>query len=405
MRVLAVTNMYPPHHYGGYELSCQDTLRRFAAAGHAISVLTSDITVNGVADAAPGPEAVWRELHLYWDDHVLLSPPLRRRLAIERANQMALQRAVARVGPNVVSIWNMGALSLGLLTTLGRMGLPVVYVVGDDWPVYAQVLDAWSRLFRRRPGRVAAPAAAMVTGVPTAVTDFTNLGPCLFNSESMREVVRERSGLSVPRCAVVRPGVDSSDFPIGPAGTPVAPRPWYGRLLYVGRIDERKGVDTAIRALPHLDGSRLKVVGRGDSSFMARLQQIAAAAGVSDRVEFAVVPRAELAAEYRAADVLLFTSVYREPFGIVPLEAMACDTPVVATGVGGSGEYLEDGTNCLLYDPGDAPALAASVKRLAVDVPLRTRLVRGGRETASRLTADAYAEALLSWHLEEASAS
>lgn len=402
MRVLVVTNMYPPHHYGGYELSCQDMVRRFAAAGHAVNVLTSDITVDGAAGEAAGPEAVWRELRMYWDDHVLLSPACHERLAIERGNQKALQRAVGHARPDVVSVWNMGALSLGLLTTLGRMGLPVVYVLGDDWPVYAQVLDAWSRLFRGRRGRIAAPVAAWLTGVPTAMTDFTKLGPCLFMSDSMRQLVRERSGLSVPRGAVVHAGVDSSDFPIRPADAPVASRPWAGRLLYVGRIDERKGVDTAIRALPDLDDSRLRVVGRGDSSFLLRLHQIADEAGVSDRVEFAVLPRAELAAEYRAADALLFTSVYREPFGIVPLEGMACDTPVVATGVGGSAEYLEDGTNCLLYDPGDAAGLAASVRRLATDPPLRNRLVHGGRETARRLTADAYAEALLSTHLAAA---
>lgn len=399
MRVLVMTNMYPPHHYGGYELSCQDTVKRFVTDGHQVWVLTSNIRVCGVEDEDDGSAVVWRDLRMYWDDHILLSPPLSKRLAIERANLAALERSIAAAAPDVVSVWNMGALSLGLLSALERLGLPVVFVIGDDWPVYGQDLDGWSRLFRNGWRRLGGMLARLVTSVPTNLRDFTSLGPCLFNSESMRQVVRERSGLSLPTTAVVHPGVDTSDFPVAGEDVPIPAREWEGRLLYVGRIDERKGVDTAIRALAQLPGARLDVVGRGDSTYHSTLKAIAVESGVEHRVDFMAVPRSELATRYRDSDVLLFTSTYREPFGIVPLEAMACDTPVIATGVGGSGEYLRSASNCLLYDPGDAVSLTAAVQRLAVDPDLRHRLVKGGRETARQLTADAYYRELLSWHV------
>jgi glycosyltransferase involved in cell wall biosynthesis len=61
---------------------------------------------------------------------------------------------------------------------------------------------------------------------------------------------------------------------------------------------------------------------------------------------------------------------------------------VVATGTGGSGEYLVDGSNCVLFRAGDPAALAAAIERLAADDPLRARLVTGGLETAARLTVD-----------------
>lgn len=399
MRVLVMTNMYPPHHYGGYELSCQDTVERFVAAGHEVSVLTSDIRVSGVDEPDSAAAPVWRDLRLYWEDHRLLNPSLTERLAIERSNQHALLQALERARPDVVSVWNMGAVSLGLLSTLARRGLPVVYVIADDWPVYGQVLDAWSRLFRRRLGWLAAPVVEAVAGVPTATIDFSRLGPFLFYSDSIRQSVNESSGLSVPSSAVVHCGVDTKDFPVSAADGPVVVRRWRGQLLYVGRIDERKGIDTAIRALSSLPGCRLRVVGRGDDSCRQVLVRLADETGVSDRVDFAAVARRDLVAEYRAADVLLFTSVYREPFGIVPLEAMACDTPVLATGTGGSGEYLRDGVNCLLFRPGDPSSLAAGVRRLAEDSRLRGRLVAGGRETARSLTTDKFAATLLSWHL------
>src|SRR5437868_9212139 len=84
MKVLVLTNMYPPHHYGGYELSCRDVMDRFRARGHDVTVLTSTVRVGGVAD--PPDErsrGVRRDLQLYWEDHRLLSPPVWRRVTIE----------------------------------------------------------------------------------------------------------------------------------------------------------------------------------------------------------------------------------------------------------------------------------------------------------------------------------
>jgi len=78
--------------------------------------------------------------------------------------------------------------------------------------------------------------------------------------------------------------------------------------------------------------------------------------------------------------------VWEEPWGLVPLEAMARGRPVVATGRGGSREYLRDGENCLLFAAGSAPSLAAALRRLAEDPGLRARLRDGGLATAPRHT-------------------
>src|SRR5207302_8306778 len=110
VRLLVLSNFYPPHHYGGYELSCRDVVERFRQRGHEAVVLTSGQRVAGVSD--PPDEAasgVRRELQLYWDDHQLTSPLLPRRLAVERANQAALAAALDAGRPDVVSVWNMGA--------------------------------------------------------------------------------------------------------------------------------------------------------------------------------------------------------------------------------------------------------------------------------------------------------
>jgi glycosyltransferase involved in cell wall biosynthesis len=81
---------------------------------------------------------------------------------------------------------------------------------------------------------------------------------------------------------------------------------------------------------------------------------------------------------------------------------MACGAPVVATGAGGSAEYLADGENCLLFAPSDPDELAGALRRLAADRELRRRLVAAGLETAARLTVDRQADALEAVHLSVA---
>jgi glycogen synthase len=91
---------------------------------------------------------------------------------------------------------------------------------------------------------------------------------------------------------------------------------------------------------------------------------------------------------------VLFPVRWEEPWGLVPLEAMAAGRPVVATATGGAAEYLRDGENALVVPPDDPVALAAAVRRLE-DEGLRARLVAGGRATAARYPRAAFDAALV----------
>jgi glycosyltransferase involved in cell wall biosynthesis len=198
--------------------------------------------------------------------------------------------------------------------------------------------------------------------------------------------------------AVVRHGFSTRDFPIVET-LPPPDAPFSCRLLLPGRVDERKGSRTAVRALAALPDATLNMVGRGDPAEMVAVQNLAIELGVSDRLNRTACERSLMAQHYSSADVVLFPSEWEEPFGIVGLEAMASGVPVVATGTGGSGEYLEHEENCLIVQPGDADELAGAVRRLANDPLLRVRLVAAGRNTARGLTATATADELERWHL------
>jgi len=400
-RILALSNMYPPHSYGGYELSCRDVMDRFRTRGHDVSVLTTTMRVPGVEDPVGERAAgIWRDLDFYWRDHQLLTPSLARTLAIERANQAALEAALERARPDVVSVWNMGAMSLGLLATLRRRNVPMVLAVCDDWLDYGRRLDRWSERFAGRP-RAAAVVEAL-TGLPAGPPeDLGSAGAFCFVTDLTRRRAEAHTPWSYPVATVVYSGVDTRDFPAATGGPP--DRPWRWRLLYVGRLDARKGVETAVRALHLLPGeATLDIVGGGDTAMRARLDRVAGRLGLTDRVAYDFVARSALADRYRASDVFLFPSAWDEPFGLVPVEAMACDTPVVATRRGGAAEFLSDGQNCLTFAAGDERGLATAVARLASDPDLRRHLIAGGRATAADLTVDRLADVLEEWHLAAA---
>jgi glycosyltransferase involved in cell wall biosynthesis len=392
MRVLTLTNLYPPHAYGGYEWTCFDAMRVFREHGHEVTVLTSNAALPGSTDVAePG---VHRSLEPWWDWDSQAARTLTKpaRLPIARHNQRVLSRTVAEVRPDVVSVWHLGGMGLNLLTELENRGIPIVAMVEDDWLIYGNGLDVWTRTFRARPrlGRL----TATLLGVPTSPPTLRD-AVVVFASQFTRDKSARDSGYSMPDAKVIPLGVDTHDFPI----VDRAPRPWNWRLLYVGRMAPQKGIETLARSFARLPAeAHLELVGDGDRGYRPKFHRLVGELGIRGRLEMGAAPRAALADRYRDADVVIFPSEWDEPFGIVPLEAMACGVPVIATGTGGSAEFLVDGLNCRLYDAGDVAQLTAAIHELAADERLRSRLVAGGRDTARRLTVTRFATDLLRVH-------
>jgi glycosyltransferase involved in cell wall biosynthesis len=373
--------MFPPHYLGGYELLWRSAARHARRAGWDVRVLTTDYRDPVRPDAPEDEPDVHRELRWYWRDSQF--PPMSRReiFALERHNRSVLRRHLATFRPDAVRWWAVGGLSLALLEQVRRSDVPAVGVVGDAWMSYAAEVDRWSRAIRGRP---VLARVERLTGIPGRI-DVAGAARWTFISSWLRETAAD-----VADATIAHPGIDPETFPAG------APHDWGWRLASVGRIDPRKGIVDAIEALDALPAeATLHIDGRGDEAHLAELEaRIASGAGPS-RVTLGRSARSDLAAVYSAADALLFLPTWPEPWGLVPLEAMACGTPVIATGTGGSGEYLEHEANCLLVAPGDPEAVAAAVRRLAADEGLRATLRRGGLSTVARYTEDRFNSALL----------
>jgi len=184
------------------------------------------------------------------------------------------------------------------------------------------------------------------------------------------------------------------DLTLFPGTSDAEPKSRTHRILSVGRLVQRKGVDLIIQALPLLaeagfnDVELLIVGGSGDALNLEedpeaqRLRAMAKELGVEDKVTMrGQVPRDAMPGIFRSADAVVCTPWY-EPFGIVPLEAMACGVPVVAAAVGGLRETVVDQKTGLHVPPRDPEALAEALGKLLGDAELRTDMGRAGARRA-----------------------
>jgi glycosyltransferase involved in cell wall biosynthesis len=203
-------------------------------------------------------------------------------------------------------------------------------------------------------------------------------------SEDLRRRCLE-FGVPARRCVLIENGIDTAEFSrdlsAAEARKQLGAPPGRFLLGAVGRLSAEKGFDLLVRAVGQLaaEGMDVGLLIAGEGDERDRLQALVGELGLGERVRLlGYCP--DTRALYQAVDVYVLSSL-REGLPNVLLEAMALETPVVATRIAGVPRLVRDGENGLLVEPGDARALAAAVCRLAGDPELRARLGRAGRAT------------------------
>ncbi|KEO83010.1 1,4-alpha-glucan branching protein domain-containing protein [Tumebacillus flagellatus] len=196
---------------------------------------------------------------------------------------------------------------------------------------------------------------------------------------------------------VIPNGVDPELLqPVGTAegGKCVFAREGERLVMFVGRLVREKGVHTLLNAVPMIldefPNARFVIAGKGPA--MESLQEQARAMGIADRVRFTgFISDEERNTLFQEADAAVFPSLY-EPFGIVALEAMAANTPVVVSDVGGLGDVVQHGHNGLKMYADDAYSLSLQVRDLLRDPAYGERLARTALEEIDRYNWHAIAE-------------
>ncbi|MGP8197956.1 MAG: glycosyltransferase family 4 protein [Limisphaerales bacterium] len=403
MKILVLSNLYPPHHAGTFENHCQTVTESLRLRGHTIFVLTSS---HGLSSEQRDAE-IERRLQLNGVfGHPLLTGFMELR-PLEIHNNDVLREALDQFQPDVVHVFSLFGLSKSLIFTLYNSKRPVVYDVFDHWlsanvredpwlhfwnspslPFLAQStrkalemsgergrLDsvAPTRLMKgydRAPG-VFGQGRDRVGVAPNSIPGF-RLDRIYFCSQTLKHLT-EQVGFCVHHAEVIYPGITAAYIgDIKPAGVPMK------RLLIVARLTEESGVMTALKALKIVRDAgldfTLSIYGRGDTKYVAKLRTFVVANELPADFLNVSNQNTDLPDVYKRHDVLLHTPEWAEPFPFTPLEAMGCGLPVIGARSGGMEELLRHGENALTYPAGDAEELAARMQELHISPALRCQM-------------------------------
>ncbi len=386
LRLLFISNHYPPQHFGGYEEFCQEVAAGLRERGHKVTVLTSR-PLAGRGGAAPDEASVIRTLE---PEVAVGEPGATARLLLGGRRRSAHNRACVDAAlhehrPQAVVVWGLWNLSPDIARQLeSAVGEHLLYYVADVGPSLPDAISQHFGAPARRPlfrplKRWLARLAAR--GRPRRLGDGLRLARMACVSQDLRAVLQAQ-GLAPADAEVIHNGIDTTRFAPRPDGPPAAPPL---RLLVAGRLSPDKGLDVALQAvgLVHRAGAPLdlSLVGSIAPRAEAALIQRIHAEGLTGRVHRpGPVAREAMPAVFGQHHALLIPSTAYDALPRSAQEGMACGLAVIASRIGGLPELIEDGVSGLLVPPGDAASLAAAIARLATEPELRARLGQAGRE-------------------------
>lgn len=351
LRVLHAAKFYPPIP-GGMETVVGD-LCRGTAADWDVRVVSANTTRATVTERAEGVSVV-RAASLGVVNSVPLCPSYPLRLWAEQADCVVLHE------PNPIA---------GASVFLRRPATRLVI-----WHHSDLLRPAWA------PYTYGLVQRALYRRADCVIVSSPNLATASPLVQSARRVAVVPFGVSLERFQQLDDATRQKAVALraGTAGLVV---------LFVGRLVYYKGIEVLIDAIARCEGTLLLA---GDGPLEPTLRARAAARGIADRVRFlGRVPDADLPACYHAADLFVLPSIaYTETFGVVQVEAMAAGLPVVSTNLPTGVPWVnQHGSSGLVVPPGDVDALAAAIRRLAVDPAERARLAHGAAARAQSMFA------------------
>lgn len=366
MRLLFVSNLYPPQVLGGYEMTCARVAEAMAARGHSVRVLTTPTYLP----PEPSPVEVHRTLGLrtYFPlprTGGEIAQLMHHESAVSRfENTRILLEELRDFAPTHVVAFNLVGLGgLALIDLLRTVDAPWMWNLGDRVP--NQLVDGLPEPVLAVYGADAPDhfARGEIVAVSSALVDSIEAGGRLLGDV---EVIGR--GVSTP---------PDSDAPRSYRAGGVT------RFTFAASLGEHKGVDLVLEAAAALAGEtrdfRVDLYGDGDvDGYRAR----ALAAGLDGIVEFhGARPRDEVLAAHGRADAFLFPTWSGEAFGVAPVEAAAAGCVPIVTGTSGVAEFLIDGVDCVKI-PRTAAALLGAMRDVVSGETDLEALGRRGRAAA-----------------------
>jgi glycogen synthase len=337
MRILFITNLYPPVVIGGYELACAQTAQAMSGRGHDVRVLT---TWCHLPQTSKAPAWVHRrlDLHLFVpytsSNQTIEQRDLHSAVCSSYANTLHLLESIRDFRPDVVSVWNpTGIGGLAMMDLLNYIGVPWTLYLGDRVPV-----------------DISQNVPASVLGVFGAQGSRLYERARIFSvSQHLLDEIESLSGITFPQGSDIMAGwADLS------SALPHEPYLRDGRARFVAAstISPHKGIDLILEASSQLkeDGLDFSVDVFGDGE-LRRYVDMARSLQLDGHVRFlGSRSYSELLRSYAGYDAFLCPTWERDPFPFAPLGAAGCGTPPILTRNCGTSERLVDGVHCIKID-------------------------------------------------------
>lgn len=366
LRILHVVPSYlPATRYGGPIYSVHGLCRALAERGHDIQVFTTNVDGPGVSDMPLGRPIDIDGVSIWY-----FSTGLGRRLYRSPGMGAALAAKLAgfdAVHLHSVFLWPTSAAA----QIARRAGVP--YVLAPRGMLVDALIRRKSRLLKT--AWIALFERANIAGAAT-----------IHMTARVEAEEFEKLGLAARRIEVIPNGIDlPPERPGEQPRLPVPPSPLKWRILSLGRVNWKKGLDRLIMAMRHVPDAELVIAGNDEEGYWPSLEQLARRCGVADRVTYCgSVHGAGKWDLIRSADVFAMPS-YSENFGIAALEAMACGRPVVVTPeVGLAGDISESGAGLVVG--GEPASLGPALARVLTATEQREAMGRAGRAAAGRFS-------------------
>jgi glycosyltransferase involved in cell wall biosynthesis len=393
MRVLFLSNLYPPADRGGWEQWCQEVADAFAERGHDVWVLTS----NDSLELIERPEQhVMRSLYLESDlEHYRPMDFFLRLGRRDKHNFRVLRETVESLDPDVIFIWGMWQLDprLADLAEELRPGRVAHYLCGY-WPIRpdphtrywtASEKNAWAAAVKKPLAKLA--RSRIEARRPE--TSYIRHAACV--SQAVCDILEE-GGVNLEHSQVIYGGIELDRFRrrVDERSGKSQDEPL--RILYAGALSRAKGVDTLLKASALLatdigpDRFQVTLIGTGHSRFSAWAGSFVQENGLENHVTIrSWIDHSQMAALLTSFDVLAFPSTWQEPLARMMMEGLAAGLALVSTTTGGTGEVLVDNVNSLTFEAGNEQAMARQLKRLLQEPGMVARLAGEGRRMAEEL--------------------
>lgn len=335
LKILIVTNLYPPQVIGGYERQMADCARLLHSRGHTVLVLTSN--TEEYTSNCPNTDSepvILRCLSLCgeWTNQGTQWLPFEEIASRTFMNRKTLALELQAFKPDVCLAGNMDFLGVEVLDKILADGIPTAHFIMNPRPGYAAELSPKTKIYQY-----------------ITCSDWIKQG-------------LKQAGYPVETAQTIHPGAAVEAFYQSelPARDQL-------RIVYASLVMPYKGADVLIEALSllHIDGIDFLATFAGGSlipEFVQELKEFVEIEGMQDKIKFTgVLSRQELKELYRTQNVLVLPSTFDEPFSISLVEAMVAGLTVVASNRGGSPEAVEHGQSGLIFESENALDLANSL--------------------------------------------